>query len=133
MSENETQSQDTAKTEASARSVVAYLQNQTKSEFTRKSESLAHGVWVTHPPAKIAPSNKGKWQSDSDGFMTGTEGSCIYTFQDGRTITCKVHWNNPYTGSNSYSIDVDSPAYQGSYTGGSGENATVYFSVAKIA
>ncbi|MEU4154525.1 hypothetical protein [Streptomyces sp. NPDC026659] len=35
-----------------------------------------HGIWSENalPPSLINPSDSGSWQSESDGFMTGTEG-----------------------------------------------------------
>ena len=131
MSENETQSQGDVNTEESARSVTAYLNNQTSFTLTLKSSSLQGGEWVIKPPATIAAGQKGKWQSDSDGFMTGTEGNCVYRLSDGKT-ECKAHWNNPYTGSNSYSLDVDNPTYKGTYDGGGGDNATVNYYLSKV-
>ena len=72
------------------------------------------------------------WESESQGFMTGTQGYVVYTMLDGST-TVTINWDNPYWGSNEYSIVIDGlhkSNYSGSYDGGSGDNATVNFTLA---
>ena len=132
MSETDSQSGSHAETTESARSVLAYFNNQTSFTLTLQSASLQGGEWVTKPPGTIAAGTKGKWQSDSDGFMTGTEGTCIYHLNDGQTTECKLHWDNPYTGSNSYRIEVSTETFKGTYDGGSGDNAMVNYYVSKV-
>lgn len=122
--------------ERSARSVVCQLQNQTSVILMLLQDSLQleHGEWTVYPPQNIYPNQLVQWQSDSNGFMTGTEGRCTYQFiantGSGPVIgNVKLHWDNPYVGSNSYSIEVTPPPYDGDYDGGGGDNSTVTFHV----
>ncbi|MFJ8471138.1 aegerolysin family protein [Kitasatospora sp. NPDC094011] len=94
----------------------------------RTYDRLNWGIWSDNqlPRGNIPPGRSGSWQSESDGFMTGTEGEVQYLLAGAGNVT--VHWNNPYTGSNSYSCTA--PAhYTCSRTGGGGDNATVAFTV----
>ncbi|XKM38265.1 aegerolysin family protein (plasmid) [Rhizobium ruizarguesonis] len=122
--------------ERSARSAVIQLHNQTSAilQLQQDTLTLEHGEWVIYPPANIYPGQIGSWQTDSNGFMTGTEGRCTYQFIAGSTIAnVKLHWDNPYVGGNSYSIGVTPPPYSGDYSGGSGDNSTVTYKVYRIA
>lgn len=114
----------------SARSTVAKLQNNSGRTLYLDSTSiqLAHGEWVTYPPEKIPNGQTGQWQTDSDGFMTGTEGRLQYQFADDDGIeNVRVYWDNPYIGNNGYSITVSAAGYKVGYDGGSGDNATVNY------
>lgn len=123
----------------SARSVKANLHNNTGYylQILPDSISLLHGEWTTYPPAQIAPGGTGTWQTDSDGFLTGTEGSLKYQFVDLRTTPAsiqyvKCYWDDPYAGSNSYSITTSAADVKCSWSGGEGDNATVdYFAKAQ--
>ncbi|HEY5242605.1 MAG TPA: hypothetical protein VIJ22_14095 [Polyangiaceae bacterium] len=71
---------------------------------------LCHGKWTEGgwaPPAKIPGKTGASWQSQSDGFLTGTEGWVKYVIQntgvDARSggIPCLnelvyIHWDNPF-------------------------------------
>lgn len=120
----------------SARSVNASVKNESRVnlQLLTSSISLPHGEWVSYPEARLSPNDTTSWQTDSDGFMTGTEGSFTYQFiydgPDGPSIeTVKFYWDNPYAGGNGYSItcSVPKPAFDVSYSGGSGNNATVVY------
>lgn len=120
----------------SARSVNATLNNNASFnlQLLTSSINLQHGEWTTYPPSNILAGGNGNWQTDSDGFLTGTEGSLVYQFiytGNGTTSieTLKVYWDDPYDGSNGYSITSSVPALKVGYTGGDGNNATVVFSV----
>ena len=119
----------------SARSVKATLHNNTRFylELLPDAMSLLHGEWTTYPPAQIAPGETGSWQTDSGGFMTGTEGSLKYQFVDTESTSpliqsLKCYWDDPYAGGNNYSISSSTPDVKGSWTGGVGDNATVDYS-----
>ena len=122
--------------EKSARSVIVKLENQTSAILMLQQDTLFldHGEWVIYPPQNIYPTQTAEWRTDSNGFMTGTEGRCTYQFIAGSQIAnAKIHWDNPYVGGNSYSISVVPPPYSGKYDGGSGDNATVTFHVYRVA
>jgi len=118
-----------------ARSVTVNLKNNltVRLKLDTSSLKLPHGEWDSYPPSVIGPKETGTWETESDGFATGTEGYCTYLFAAGDDIgTVQLHWDNPFVGSNSYGINVDpNPPYFGDHTGGSGDNATVTFSVQK--
>ncbi|MBN3746603.1 Crystal protein ET79 [Burkholderia sp. Se-20373] len=119
----------------SARSTVVKLQNNSGSTLFLDSASinLLHGEWKTYPPEKIPNGQAGEWESDSDGFMTGTEGKLQYQFADGGGIeNLRLYWDNPYYGSNGYSITVSAAGYKVGYDGGSGDNATVTFYIKQV-
>ena len=112
----------------SARSATIKLQNKTKSKLSLTGAKLSHGVWSEnqYPPESIEAGGSGTWESESDGFMTGTQGSASYHLVDSGTVT--VSWDNPYAGSNSYS-DSAPKGFTISRTGGSGDNAVVTFTL----
>jgi uncharacterized protein (DUF2147 family) len=121
-----------------SRSTTVIVRNQSNAALVRTSWELAHGIWSNDqlPPEQIAagtPAAPGTatWESESQGFATGTEGQAVYTFPDGNT-TVTIYWDNPYSGSNAYRITFSGPgagSYRGSYTGGDGDNATVTFTI----
>ncbi len=118
----------------SDRSVNASMLNDTNVtlRLLTSSISLPHGEWVTYPPANLAPGDTARWQTDSDGFMTGTEGSFTYQFiyigeSEPSIETVKLYWDNPYVGGNGYSISCSVPAFKTGYSGGDGDNATVTY------
>jgi hypothetical protein len=78
-----------------------------------------------YPPEKIDPHGRATWGSESDGFMTGTEGTTTYASSAGDiTIT----WDIPFAGSNSYSSSAPK-GYTLSHSGGSEDNAHVTFTL----
>ena len=116
----------------SARSITAVLSNKTDATLERRHCTLDHGAWTNFPPEKIQPHGSGSWLTESDGFMTGTEGKISYTIvmekAGGQKETLgqvTLHWDNPYAGSNSFDATVTANAYEAVHTGGSGFNATV--------
>jgi hypothetical protein len=74
--------------------------------------SSIEGEWTPpnwQPPAQIQPNQTVAWESESDGFMTGTEGTAIYEIQDGDSFFgddshmghkdhVVIHWDNPWWG-----------------------------------
>lgn len=87
-----------------ARSVRCTLKNRSKHDLTLESSTLDHGVWSpsSSAPQKIAAGAEASWSTESDGFMTGTEGTAIFTIA-GLGGKFKVWWNNPFCGKNHYS------------------------------
>lgn len=123
------------------RSVQINFENylDTNLSLNPKSVELDHGIWVSQPPSSIPKAEGGapgkvSWTTESNGFATGTEGSCSYAFYDASSqhvYYIDIHWDNPFTGSNSYSISTPGDIVNVSYSGGSGDNATVTFKAAK--
>ncbi|GAA2260137.1 hypothetical protein GCM10010430_50250 [Kitasatospora cystarginea] len=115
---------------AAARSTHVILQNRTTSTMDRTSSSLQHGTWSENmlPPDKVYPFANGAWQSESNGFMTGTEGRAVYNMFGVGNV--EIWWDNPYSGSNKYSCDVPE-GYTCSRDGGGGDNAYATLTVQK--
>ncbi|WP_374775251.1 Crystal protein ET79 [Streptomyces sp. NBC_01310] len=113
-----------------ARSTTVKLQNRTPNTMDRTSSSLAHGTWTENmiPPDRVYPFGDGTWQSESNGFMTGTEGAAVYSMLDVGNVS--IGWNNPFSGSNSYYCTVPE-GFTCRKGGGSGDNASVTFTVTK--
>jgi hypothetical protein len=75
------------------------------------------------PPFTITAGETVTWQSESDGFMTGTEGSVRYGIgTNGGEFT--LHWDNPFVGHNSYDEQAP-PGWTLLRSGGPGDNASV--------
>jgi len=117
-----------------ARSVHVIFDNHTKHNLLKQNDVLAHGEWTTRPPDVIG--NRGEWESESDGVLTGTEGSARYNIvdlDDNVLGSFDVHWDDPFVGSNSYSHsvtpagDTNGSGFSIGHIGGGGDNATVTF------
>jgi hypothetical protein len=108
--------------EAAARSVLITFHNQSKLTLEMAGGRLAHGEWTHRPPKTIGPNQKVTWASESNGFMTGTEGTVTYRIKGGGQVY--LWWDNPYAGGNSYDASVPA-GYQLPNHGGSGDNARV--------
>lgn len=84
-------------------------------------------------PQKTIPANGGVglWQSESQGFMTGTEGTAKYSVGAQSQDTITFYWDNPYVGSNRYNESSSNTAYTVSRSkdSGDGDNTQVYFVV----
>jgi triacylglycerol esterase/lipase EstA (alpha/beta hydrolase family) len=114
-----------------ARSTHVTLTNRTGKNLTKTNDSLDHGIWTDRPPLLIG--DRGEWESESDGFLTGTEGRVTYGIDGGGEV--RLHWDNPFVGSNSYDQSVAPQAtpdgvgggFSVVHRGGSGDNATVEF------
>jgi hypothetical protein len=66
--------------------------------------------------------------SDSDGFMTGTEARATFRIGDDPSQTLYVHWDNPFSGSNSFHTNADDTHYA-FWTASGGSHAVVNFVV----
>ncbi|MEU0661926.1 Crystal protein ET79 [Streptomyces lavendulocolor] len=111
-----------------ARSTHVTFNNHTDRLMLRTDARLAWGVWTAnqYPPESIPPGNTRSWQSESEGFATGTEGEATYVLQGVGNV--RIKWNNPYVGSNSY--ECSAPAgYQCRRSGGGGDNASPVFTL----
>ncbi len=97
-----------------ARSVRCFLSNQTDNSLFYVSDHHDHGQFTDpwYPPAVIKPGEIGQWRTESDGFMTGTEGNARYSTAvvDGsgnaHTEFIESHWDNPFVGMNNASMSV---------------------------
>ncbi|MFJ1753819.1 aegerolysin family protein [Kitasatospora sp. NPDC088134] len=121
---------------SSARSTAVSLVNTTKLNLQLAGTSLSHGCWDNNnniPPSSIPYDHTSSWGSHSCGFMTGTQGEARYTgvnFQGSAVLNVTVAWNNPFSGSNTYSCTTSDPAhYKCATSGGSGNNASVTFTL----
>lgn len=113
-----------------ARSTKVKFHNGTGCQLNRQSYGLAHGIWSQgqEPPATVYNTGDESWQSESNGFMTGTEGfvsfqtsNCEEDWRNGRTI--RLHWNNPYVGGNGRDTDGTDQSFRAVFEGGGGDNA----------
>jgi hypothetical protein len=106
-SENPFFSYERLKSRQAVRSFLIHLRNGTMHVFRRTNISLPHGIFSGNgnavPPEQIPPRIVGTWESESDGFATGTEGTVTYATPVGDVF---IHWNNPYIGSNGLGIAV---------------------------
>ncbi|GGU49404.1 aegerolysin family protein [Streptomyces lavendofoliae] len=111
-----------------ARSTHVTFNNHTDRLMVRTDARLSWGVWTAnqYPPEAIPPGNTRSWQSESEGFATGTQGEATFALQGVGDV--KVKWNNPYVGGNGY--ECSAPAgYQCRRSGGSGDNASPVFTL----
>ncbi|MGW3076425.1 MULTISPECIES: hypothetical protein [unclassified Kitasatospora] len=119
---------------SAARSTEVLVVNWTGCELRLQNNWLDHGIWTTAPDPIISDGKTGRWQSESNGFMTGTEGHVIYDAANcgnpglnGKRV--QLHWNNPYVGSNGYDTAGSDPMFGFAQSGGSGNNAAVYWTI----
>ncbi|MFJ5231429.1 hypothetical protein ACIQBJ_16210 [Kitasatospora sp. NPDC088391] len=121
---------------AAARSTFVQVNNWTQCEMDFVTADLSSGIWtgIDWPPLTITNSTWGVWQSESNGFMTGTEGTATYQLKKcvnpaNNYKWVKFHWDNPFRGSNSYDNNGTSAGVNITRSGGSGDNAVVTFVV----
>lgn len=80
----------------------------TSLHFTGAGNS--HGVLYNAPPTDVPVNTNGlqAGYAASNGVMTGVEGDLQFSVKSGATTGCSVslHYNNPFTGGNSYSCTV---------------------------
>ena len=110
---------------AAARSVIVNFTNLSDTALVLASDNLDHGCWTVQPPGRIEAGSTVTWESESCGFLTGTEGEADFTIETGGSA--HFHWDNPFVGSNSYDQSVSGPGYLANHSGGGGNNATVSF------
>ncbi len=107
------------------RSTKLNFKNSLQFTFIREEHDLSHGIWKNSPPSKIDGS--ASWESESDGYMTGTEGYVKYSMVPNIILEhLYLKWDNPYLGSNSYNSSCDAN-YEIINFNARGDNATVNF------
>jgi hypothetical protein len=119
-----------ASAKRAARSVEAFLGNLTRCDLLLVTARLDHGEWTTEPPHLILLGDEGRWESESNGFATGTEGEADYFTQSCRDPNFNnkrihFHWDNPFVGSNSYDTAGTDGAFHSRIVGGDGNHAGV--------
>ena len=119
-----------ASAKRAARSVEVFLSNLTRCDLLLVTARLDHGEWTTEPPRLILFGDEGRWESESNGVATGTEGEADYITQSCRdanfnTKRIHFHWDNPFIGSNSYDTAGTDGAFHSRIVGGSGNHAGV--------
>jgi hypothetical protein len=115
------------------------ITNMTTHTFKRTDMHLDHGIWSHEgkdvPPETITAATlgengpipgKGYFSSESDGLLTGTEGSCDYVSDkkgaDGANVKLHFHWSNPEVGSNTWEATIGLPLCVHSSGGKDGKN-----------
>jgi len=105
------------------RSVDVRVYNNTESYMTLWNKSLAHGCWSTQP-TNILVGTISDFGAQSCGFLTGTEGQADYDAPNSDDF--QIYWDNPFVGSNSYSVTVSNKSkYSVKYTGGGGDHSRI--------
>ena len=112
----------------SSRSTLIKFNNETNSALSRTYMNLDHGVWSSNMvPSETIPAHESSTcQSESDGFMTGTEGTVSYNLPGKGEV--KLNWDNPFSGSNEYSATAPAGCSI-ARDGGGGNNASVTFTL----
>jgi hypothetical protein len=111
---------------SAARSTSVTFRNKTTHNLTLRYSEVFSGVWTLRPKIYVSPTEEFYWGTASNGFMTGTSGIAWYDMDNGKNVIVK--WNNPYVGSNSYSLSgtaLGAGGFQLVRSGGSGDNAQV--------
>src|SRR4029079_5502713 len=90
----------------SARSVVIEVDNNTDLPLTRINDNLVHGGYAKDPDHTVAPHQASVFGAVSRGIFTGTEG---YVDWAAGPVTMRIHWDNPYIGVNSASVELLGP------------------------
>lgn len=109
----------------SARSVGVVIENKTNRRLIRQQVDISHGEWTREcdPPLVIEPvaddksPGLGGWMVESHGFATGCEGFVTYYPEGYEQHLLKVHFNNPYVGSNKMNTTVGGSGRFTAYTG----------------
>lgn len=114
-----------------ARSVTIKVQNTFDIALIFDHDSLQHGVWGSSPPARIEPETTAQWVAESDGVATGTEGTVWYRLDvPGTTGLVRLHWDNPFIGSNNYDQSGPDVLTVARIGDGSGDDSTAHWVIA---
>ncbi|KAH6949181.1 hypothetical protein DER45DRAFT_580788 [Fusarium avenaceum] len=110
-----------------ARSVYVTIVNQTDLELMLLSSDLDDGEWSDNltPPTVIPAGQTVNFQAESDGIMTGVQGSVRYDSSAGHF---SFDFDDPYSGSNSYNEKAPG-GYSIDRSGGGGDNANVTWTI----
>jgi hypothetical protein len=103
----------------SARSFSITIVNRTNQTLPCVAATLDGGEWASMPPDTIAPDGTYSFRTQSNGIMTGTEGYA--SFGGG----LRLHWNNPYIGSNDYSCTAATLKCSVRYSSGNDASLTL--------
>ncbi|NJL29009.1 MAG: hypothetical protein HC897_14535 [Thermoanaerobaculia bacterium] len=111
---------------SAARSVQVVLANLTPETLILASSNLSHGIWSAGmaPPQNIPPFASATWQLESNGFLTGAEGSSTYAFEGDSSQVVTLSWNDPYAGGDTFSASAPSD-FLVTTNSADGDNATV--------
>lgn len=94
-------------------------------DLVRKDFGLDHGIWSNDggfvPPERIPHRSRARWESESNGFATGTQGHATYTSSSGDV---GFFWDDPFVGSNSFGVN-HSPDIAANWGDISGNNAAI--------
>jgi hypothetical protein len=91
------------------RSFRLFIKNSSEDvRLHKRNEHLCWGSWTSHewmPPIDILPGEEKAFQSESDGFATGTEGWAKYEVVDSSNQGIGMvfaYWDNPYALGDTY-------------------------------
>jgi hypothetical protein len=99
------------------------VENMPNTKLVLVGSGLDHGEWssgLAPPNELVPPATSISWQSESDGFATGTQGWVrYYPISPGATVPANVPdsetiwmtWDDPFVGQNSYNSTAPSPPY----------------------
>jgi hypothetical protein len=94
-------------------------------DLVRKDIGVNHGEWSNGgsavPPEHIPHRTRAHWESESDGFATGTQGHAVYGSAAGDVA---FSWDDPFVGSNSFTVKHP-PSITATWGNISGNNAAV--------
>lgn len=113
------------------RSVTIKVHNKLDVALIFDHESIQHGVWGSDPPPRIGPGTLPQWVAESDGVATGTEGTVWYRLDiPSSTVLVRLHWDNPFVGSNNFDQSGPDVVTVTRFGSGSGDDATAHWIVA---
>lgn len=114
-----------------ARSVTIRVDNNFDVDLVFDHDSLQHGIWGSSPPGRIAAGTSAQWVAESDGVATGTEGTVWYRLDiAGSTGLVRMHWDNPFVGSNNYDQSSPEVLTVQRVGDGSGNDSTAHWVIA---
>lgn len=114
-----------------ARSVTIKVDNKFAIALVFDHDSLQHGVWGSNPPPRIEPGTLAEWVAESNGIATGTEGTVWYRLDiSSSTGLVRLHWDNPFVGSNNFDQSGPDVVTVSRIGDGSGDDATAHWVVA---
>lgn len=83
-----------------ARSVIDFVLNTTDTalNLVMQYQRPEHGEWSPGgmSPTTIPPGGSGHFGSESDGFLTGTQGSVGYSVSEPDDHPGNFYWDNPF-------------------------------------
>ncbi len=86
---------------SASRSVSWTVTNGTSNAWTLVSSDLNHGILGNNPPKSIGPGQTASFSAESNGLMTGCEGTVTYASDDG---SFAFYFDNPYIGGDDYKV-----------------------------